>query len=296
MTEVPGSTSVTECNGDMFSEKAQLAGTEISEGMTKSFDIVPSDSADTTDAPLSRRNQEECKNPQGNLLYRGLSLSLDGKQQLEGETEEVVSTVQEGAANISLQEARADEVTSGTGLQVAKNLFSSNDQEVTSEEERSMVKPQGGRVRGGRKTETSQAEEVEEDLEWQMSQKCTQDGSEFQLTEEVEDEEQEKDYDDEDISGDDGDEDVDEVRLIELKKENREDSCFKREENGSDSTPPSSPSLSSQPATPEEQPASGKKSDISRHSYSRYNTISYRKIRKGNTRQRIDEFESMMHL
>ncbi|XP_028928438.1 ermin [Ornithorhynchus anatinus] len=296
MTEVPGSTTVTECNGDMFSEKAQLAGTEISEGMTKSFDTVRSDSADTTDAPLSKRNQEECKNPQGKLLCRDLSLSLDGEQQLEGETEEIVSTVQEGTANISLQEARADEVTSGAGLQVAKNPFSSNDQEITCEEERSMVKLQGGRVRGGRKTEISQAEEVEEDLERQTSQKRSQAGSEPQLTGEVEDEEREKDHDDDDVSGDDGDEDVDEVRLIELKKENGEDSCFKMEENGSDSSPPSSPSLSSQPATPEEQPGSGKKSDISRHSYSRYNTISYRKIRKGNTKQRIDEFESMMHL
>ncbi|XP_068101855.1 ermin isoform X2 [Hyperolius riggenbachi] len=41
-----------------------------------------------------------------------------------------------------------------------------------------------------------------------------------------------------------------------------------------------------------EQPLS---ENISRHSYSRYNTVSYRKIRKGNTKQRIDEFESMMN-
>ncbi|XP_075036944.1 ermin [Mixophyes fleayi] len=41
---------------------------------------------------------------------------------------------------------------------------------------------------------------------------------------------------------------------------------------------------------------SGNKPDISRHSYSRYDTVSYRKIRKGNTKQRIDEFESMMNL
>ncbi|MBN3323969.1 ERMIN protein, partial [Atractosteus spatula] len=45
-----------------------------------------------------------------------------------------------------------------------------------------------------------------------------------------------------------------------------------------------------------EIPSSGKKPDINRHSYSKYNTVSYRKIRKGNTKQRIDEFESMMHI
>ncbi|XP_073501788.1 ermin [Phyllobates terribilis] len=40
----------------------------------------------------------------------------------------------------------------------------------------------------------------------------------------------------------------------------------------------------------------GNRPDISRHSYSRYDTVSYRKIRRGNTKQRIDEFESMVNL
>ncbi|XP_073401754.1 ermin [Dendrobates tinctorius] len=40
----------------------------------------------------------------------------------------------------------------------------------------------------------------------------------------------------------------------------------------------------------------GNRPDISRQSYSRYDTVSYRKIRKGNTKQRIDEFESMVNL
>nr|XP_009930493.1 PREDICTED: ermin [Opisthocomus hoazin] len=59
---------------------------------------------------------------------------------------------------------------------------------------------------------------------------------------------------------------------------------------------PASPGCNSQAEKLGEQPSLGKKNDISRHSYSRYNTISYRRIRKGNTKQRIDEFESMMHL
>lgn len=90
------------------------------------------------------------------------------------------------------------------------------------------------------------------------------------------------------------DEDEDEVRVIEFKKKHTEGSHFKEEGEPSEDSPLSSPS--SQPVTPDEQLPFGKKSDISRNAYSRYNTISYRKIRKGNTKQRIDEFESMMNL
>lgn len=93
---------------------------------------------------------------------------------------------------------------------------------------------------------------------------------------------------------DDCNDDEDEVRVIEFKRKHSEGFQLKEENNPSDDSPLSSPR--SQPGTPDEQPMLGKKGDISRNVYSRYNTISYRKIRKGNTKQRIDEFESMMHL
>ncbi|KAF2983714.1 hypothetical protein EK904_007632 [Melospiza melodia maxima] len=67
-------------------------------------------------------------------------------------------------------------------------------------------------------------------------------------------------------------------------------------DQGKPPSPPGSPGRNSPLEKAGEPPALGKKNDISRHSYSRYNTISYRRIRKGNTKQRIDEFESMMHL
>nr|XP_023416807.1 ermin [Cavia porcellus] len=82
-------------------------------------------------------------------------------------------------------------------------------------------------------------------------------------------------------------------RVIEFKKKHEEGPQFK-EGNVNEDSPLSSPG--SQPVTPDELSTLGKKGDISRNAYSRYNTISYRKIRKGNTKQRIDEFESMMHL
>ncbi|NXD26138.1 ERMIN protein, partial [Spelaeornis formosus] len=87
----------------------------------------------------------------------------------------------------------------------------------------------------------------------------------------------------------------DEVQVIEMKK-NSEGSRPQPRASGKQPSPPSSPGCNSPLEKVGEQPSLGKKNDISRHSYSRYNTISYRRIRKGNTKQRIDEFESMMHL
>ncbi|XP_030919591.1 ermin [Geospiza fortis] len=86
----------------------------------------------------------------------------------------------------------------------------------------------------------------------------------------------------------------DEVQVIEMKKESSEAS--RPQPRDKQPSPPGSPGCRSPLEKAGEPPGLGKKNDISRHSYSRYNTISYRRIRKGNTKQRIDEFESMMHL
>ncbi|KAM7017257.1 ermin [Passerculus sandwichensis] len=101
--------------------------------------------------------------------------------------------------------------------------------------------------------------------------------------------EAEEDEEDED------DTEEDEVRVMEMKTES---SAAPRPQQQRDEppSPPGSPGRKSPLEKAGEPPGLGKKNDISRHSYSRYNTISYRRIRKGNTKQRIDEFESMMHL
>ncbi|NWV62488.1 ERMIN protein, partial [Malurus elegans] len=87
----------------------------------------------------------------------------------------------------------------------------------------------------------------------------------------------------------------DEVQVIEIKK-NSEEPLVQQRDGGKEPPARGSPGCNSPLEKAGEQPSLGKKNDISRHSYSRYNTISYRRIRKGNTKQRIDEFESMMHL
>ncbi|KFO89284.1 Ermin, partial [Buceros rhinoceros silvestris] len=88
----------------------------------------------------------------------------------------------------------------------------------------------------------------------------------------------------EDMEEQEDDTEEDEVQVIEIKKENSETSCLKQQDSSKEAPAPTSPGCNSQVDKPGEQPSLGKKNDISRHSYSRYNTISYRRIRKGNTK------------
>ncbi|NXK39541.1 ERMIN protein, partial [Piprites chloris] len=105
----------------------------------------------------------------------------------------------------------------------------------------------------------------------------------------VAEEQEEQDAEEEDTE-------EDEVQVIEIKKEGSEASRLQQQDSCKEPSALASPGCNSPLEKPGEQSSLGKKNDISRHSYSRYNTISYRRIRKGNTKQRIDEFESMMHL
>ncbi|KGL93649.1 Ermin, partial [Charadrius vociferus] len=88
----------------------------------------------------------------------------------------------------------------------------------------------------------------------------------------------------EDAEEEEEDTEEDEVQVIEIKKENGEASRLEQHGSGKEASPPTSPGCNAPAEKPGEQPSLGKKNDISRHSYSRYNTISYRRIRKGNTK------------
>ncbi|NXH90870.1 ERMIN protein, partial [Edolisoma coerulescens] len=111
----------------------------------------------------------------------------------------------------------------------------------------------------------------------------------------AEEQEEQEEQEEEEEEEEEEDTEEDEVQVIEI-KENSEASRLQQRDGGKQPPPLASLGCNSPLEKRGEQPSLGKKNDISRHSYSRYNTISYRRIRKGNTKQRIDEFESMMHL
>ncbi|XP_007104057.1 ermin isoform X2 [Physeter macrocephalus] len=282
MTDVPVTFSQVECNGDTPPENGQHKIMEEASDMDGTPPYCRVESS-LEDEPMEG-NQEKSEKLQENIR---LNLSMDEKI-LKEKPEENLYIVHKAITDLSLQETSVDEMTFREGHQWEKIPLSSSNQELSRQKERIAEQPLGEREDEDLKNKTQhQAMEIE----WLGFRKP----SHVDVLHSKHDEEQE--VWEEEINNDDDDDckdDEDEVRVIEFKKKNEERSQLKEEGDASEDSPLSSPS--SQPVTPDEQPAFGKKGDISRNAYSRYNTISYRKIRKGNTKQRIDEFESMMHL
>ncbi|XP_069328541.1 ermin isoform X2 [Eulemur rufifrons] len=264
MTDAPVTFIRAECNGDKPPENGQQPITKINEELTDGNGIPPHYrvAPSLEDLP-TEGNQKESGKLQGNLKR---NWSRDEK---------------------ILKETRADEMAFREGHQWEKVPLSSSNQETSRQKQRIAEQPLEEREEEDRKNEAYQATEIE----WLGFRKPSQVGmlpSKQEEEQELWDKEMNNEDDDDDCH-----DDEDEVRVIEFKKKHEEGSQFKEEDEASEDSPLSS---ASSQLTPDEQPTLGKKSDISRNAYSRYNTISYRKIRKGNTKQRIDEFESMMHL
>ncbi|XP_054579422.1 ermin isoform X1 [Eptesicus fuscus] len=256
MTDVPVTFSQVECNGDTPPENGNPPIPKTNDEVSDVDGTPPYYRVEPGLEDLPTEENQE------------KSEKLHGKMLLNWPKDEK-----------TLKETSVDEMTFREGHQWRKIPLSSSNQELSRQKERIAEQPLEEREVGDRKNKAYQATEIE----WLGFRKAGP-------VDVLHDEEQEV-WDEETNNEDD---DEDEVRVIEFKKKNVEGSHFKEEGDPSEDSPLSSPS--SQPVTPDEQPPFGKKSDISRNAYSRYNTISYRKIRKGNTKQRIDEFESMLNL
>ncbi|XP_067405988.1 ermin [Emydura macquarii macquarii] len=275
--EVPIASSIPEYYGNVSPEKAQLQVIDIIDEIAKSVGTVPCENAGISpEALLKNENQEDNKNSVENNTISG---ALDGEKQCEEKQEENNATIEEGSADIPSENTRTDEEKSEGPCEEIIPV-STKECETTRQEERNVEQPQEETATHANKPEEFQTARAPEEA-WMLEPK-----EQIKADTQLEEQENVEEEEEEEVK----------VQLIESKKENGGESPLKKQENDREESPPTSPSFNFQAEKPEEQPGSGKKNDISRHSYSRYNTISYRKIRKGNTKQRIDEFESMMHL
>ncbi|XP_033021137.1 ermin [Lacerta agilis] len=267
MTEdVQVPTSMSEYNRNVPSEKPQLQVIDIIDQIANSVEVFPYETAEPIPgSPLAQGNRGGGKHLAKSTAYE---VSV-GIKEIQGEPE----GNKERKTDIFSQETRSWEEESREGFCEEKHPVSTIDHKVAKTEERKMEEPQTEEVYSTNEVVVEQEQEEAELSEPKEPMK-----EEIQL-------EENETMAEEDFDG------TEEI----MQKESNEDKHKKRLESSSKDFLSASASCNSQTEKPAEQPSLVKKNDISRHSYSRYNTISYRKIRKGNTKQRIDEFESMMH-
>ncbi|XP_006872102.1 PREDICTED: ermin [Chrysochloris asiatica] len=287
MTDVPETFSGAECNGDSPPENGQQFNSKIMDEATNADGTPPYYRVDPSlgEIPIEE-SQEDSEKSQGIML---LNSSMDEKF-LKEKPEENLFIVHKATTDLSLQETSSDEMTFREGHQWEKIPLNSKNQELIRQREMIYEKPVEEEEEEARKNKAYQATEIE----WLGFQKPSQVDMLHSKHDKEPESWDEEINDDDDDDDDDCNDDNDEVQVIEFKNKNEEGCQLRDEGDASEESLLSSPS--SQPVTPDEHPTFGKKNDISRNAYARYNTISYRKIRKGNTKQRIDEFESMMHL
>ncbi|NWS29538.1 ERMIN protein, partial [Polioptila caerulea] len=254
--EAPGAATMPACNGSLPPRDGPLQVTGGIEEIAKSLGTVPYANAETS--PDTSPEEENLEENRNSLAEDTTPENFTGEKRCQEKREENAGTPQQGPADIQ------DTGTNGQGSGEATSCGERGCRGVTARPGRpggaagtaAETPPGSGHPRGNAAEEAA-AEEEEEAEE---------------------------------------DTEEDEVQVIEIKKGNGEAPRPQQRDGGKQPSPPASPGCNSPLEKAGEQPSLGKKNDISRHSYSRYNTISYRRIRKGNTKQRIDEFESMMHL
>ncbi|ETE70365.1 Ermin, partial [Ophiophagus hannah] len=268
MTE--DSQAPTSINRNMSSEKPQLQAIDIIDQLANSSEIHPYEITEIkAGSPFIEENQEGAKHLAENSAHQISDatkevqvlyfICFQGKP--EGKNEEKNGLI--------YQESRVCEEESRDGLHEKTATLSTKEFQG---EENAPSKLQDGNISSPTETEVEQGKIQLSETSEQIKEETLLKDNESPTEEDWEGEEED-----------------------EFQQENSMASHIKGQENNNIQGLPTSPSCASQTEKYDDQPEALKKNDISRHSYSRYNTISYRKIRKGNTKQRIDEFESMMH-
>ncbi|NWU36651.1 ERMIN protein, partial [Hylia prasina] len=254
--EAPAAATMPAWNGSLPLQDGPLQVIAGIEEIAKSVGTVPYANAETS--PDASPAEENLEESRNSLAEDIPPENFAGEKRCQENQEENVGTLRQGPADIQ------DTGTSGQGSGEEQPRLSKGLRALflSSSPTTGSSRPVGFGSGGTRSCWGSAAGEAEEEAE----------------------EEEEEDTEE------------DEVQVIEIKKENSEASRLQQRDSDKQPSPPASPGRNSPLQRAGQPPSLGEKNDISRHSYSRYNTISYRRIRKGNTKQRIDEFESMMHL
>ncbi|XP_058048440.1 ermin [Ahaetulla prasina] len=251
----------TSINRNMSSEKPQLQVIDIIDQLANSSEIRPYEITEINPgSPFIEENQEGAKHLAENSAHQISDATKELQGKPEGKSEEKNYLI--------CQESRVCEEESRDGLQEKTAILSTTE---CQGEKNAPSKLRDENINSPTETKEEQGKTQLNETSEQMKEETLLKDNES-LTEE-------------DWEGEDD----------EFQQENSAASHKKGQENNNIQGLPTSPSCASQTEKYDDQPGALKKNDISRHSYSRYNTISYRKIRKGNTKQRIDEFESMMH-
>ncbi|XP_013931711.1 PREDICTED: ermin [Thamnophis sirtalis] len=251
----------TSINRNMSSEKPQLQVIDIIDQLANSSEIRPYEITEINPgSPFIEENQEGAKHLAENSAHQipDATKELQGKP--EGKSEEKNCLI--------YQESRVSEEESRDGLHEKAATLSTK--ECQGEENVS------SKFRDESTDVPTEAEEEQKKVQLNETSDQIKEETLLKDSESL----AEEDWEDEDD---------------EFQQETSTAFHKKGQENHNTQGLPTSPSCASQTEKYDDQPGALKKNDISRHSYSRYNTISYRKIRRGNTKQRIDEFESMMH-
>ncbi|KAJ7345733.1 hypothetical protein JRQ81_001683 [Phrynocephalus forsythii] len=260
--------SMSEYNRNVPSEKPQLQVTDIIDQIANSVERFPCETSEP-EPPLlfMPENQEGVNHLIENTVYETCDLEAyevsTGVKDDQGKPE---GNKENKAANSSL-ETRDWEEEAREGTCEENHPVTIKEQEGIKDEERN-AQPTQDEACNTHKAEEEPADEVPSN----ETQEQVKEETQLEATENATEEEPEP----------------------RAQKESWKDSDAHKK-GPEDNSKEFLPKCDSQTEKLDEQPGTLRKSDISRHSYSRYNTISYRKIRKGNTKQRIDEFESMMH-
>ncbi|XP_029460755.1 ermin [Rhinatrema bivittatum] len=255
------SPSMSEYNKSVPTESPQVHIIDIIDGIGNPTGMVLHENArlGSEDTFVQENHEENRKTPHDIVKCGNLIQLRDEDRKTEEKEVENSNVIEEERNDRASQEARENEVASGKGTLNRKTPVNNSENEIACEDQLTSEKPE---------EETDNSFKKIEEVELFESRKKTR--SEAQSGEILEELEMET---------------VDQnIQLIKKMENNGEELCLSTQENSSS---PCSPSMKM-------VPGSGSKPDIS--SYSKYNTVSYRKIRKGNTKQRVDEFESMMNL